>query len=160
MIDVAKKLKNSHPEWTFHLVGKDFHDDYSTDLKNRIKDELLTENVFIYGSRNDVQNIINLSDIAILTSQSEGLPVAILEYGLYKKAVVTTDVGEIPFVINNNENGFITENFGTENFYNSLVKLIENEELRINFGNKLYKTILKNNSEQGVLDKFLDWITK
>ena len=33
LLEVAKKVKLSHPEWTFHLVGKDFEDDYSKEIK-------------------------------------------------------------------------------------------------------------------------------
>ena len=27
LLEVAKKVQLSHPDWTFHLVGKDFEDD-------------------------------------------------------------------------------------------------------------------------------------
>jgi glycosyltransferase involved in cell wall biosynthesis len=59
---------------------------------------------FVYGSQQDVENILNQATIAVLSSQSEGLPVALLEYGLYKPVVVTA-VGDMP-IINNGVNGF------------------------------------------------------
>lgn len=158
LIDVAKKLKLSHPDWTFHLVGKDFNDDYSSKVKSGIAENDLQNHVFIYGSKNDTQNIIEQSEIAILTSQSEGLPVALLEYGLNKKAVVSTEVGEIPLIIVNNENGFIVSKFDAEQFYSALIAMIENRELRMKLGEALYKTIQQNNSEEAVLNKFLSWV--
>ena len=33
LLEVAEKLKQSHPDWTFHLIGKDFEDDYSKQVK-------------------------------------------------------------------------------------------------------------------------------
>lgn len=159
LIEVAKKLKISHPEWTFHLVGKDFKDDYSHKVKEAIVDGKLEENVFVYGSKTDSQNIIKQSDIAILTSQSEGLPLALLEYGLNKKPVVSTEVGEIPLILKNGENGFIVQKKDTKGFYDSLVLLIEDENLRTNSGNSLYKTIIENNSEAAVLEQFSTWLT-
>lgn len=158
LIEVAEKLKKVYPEWTFHLVGKDFEDDYSLKVKKDIKEKKLTENVFIYGSRQDTQNCIDQSEICILTSQSEGLPVALLEYGLNKKPVVTTDVGEIPSIIKNFENGFIVSKSDSENFYLSLVKLIEQEELRQKLGEALYEIIVKNNSEKSVIKNYLNWL--
>ena len=38
LLEVAEKLKQSHPDWTFHLVGKDFEDAYSIAIKNKIKE--------------------------------------------------------------------------------------------------------------------------
>jgi glycosyltransferase involved in cell wall biosynthesis len=54
---------------------------------------------FVYGSLQDVENILNQATIAVLSSQSEGLPIALLEYGLHKKPVVVTAVGDMPMLI-------------------------------------------------------------
>ncbi|WP_395050112.1 glycosyltransferase [Flavobacterium sp.] len=160
LLEVAKKVKISHPEWTFHLVGKDFEDDYSLKIRTLILDYNLENNVFIYGSRQDIKNILNQSTIGVLTSKSEGLPVALLEYGLQKKAVVVTNVGEIPLLIQNEINGFIVEVSNAEMFYDSVVKLIENDTLLTNFGKVLNETIINNYSEKTVINKYLNWLEK
>jgi len=158
LLDVAKKLKLSHPDWSFHLVGKDFNDDYSAKIKQSIVDNSLENSVFIYGSRTDTQNIIEQSDIAILTSQSEGLPVALLEYGLNKKPVVSTKVGEIPMIIKDGINGCIVDNYDDEAFYNSLMKVIDDSDFRTQIGHQLFETIVENNSEKAVITNFLNWV--
>lgn len=158
LLKVAKKVKISHPEWTFHLVGKDFEDDYSKKIKALILDYNLENTVFIYGSRQDIKNILEQSTISILTSQSEGLPVALLEYGLQKKAVVVTNVGEIPLLIKDGINGFMVETDNAQLFYDSVVKLIENDTLRSDFGKALHETIINNYSETTVLHQYLDWL--
>ncbi|MBC7848036.1 MAG: glycosyltransferase [Flavobacterium sp.] len=160
LLEVAKKVQLSHPEWTFHLVGKDFEDDYSKEIKRQILEFNLKNNVFIYGSKNDVKNIVEQSTIAVLTSQSEGLPVALLEYGCYAKPVVVTNVGEIPLLIQDGKNGFMVETGNAPAFYDSLVKLMNNETLQIDFGNELQQTINNKYSEQSVIDKYLGWLTK
>lgn len=158
LLEVAEKLKQSYAHWTFHLVGKDFEDEYSKQLRTLIRDKDLESNVFIYGSRNDVKNIINQSDITILTSKSEGLPVSLIEYGLSKKPVVSTKVGEIPLIIKDNVNGFIVEPDDTELFYQKLLKLIDNKDLQVQMGNSLYQTIIENHSEEGVMANYLNWV--
>jgi glycosyltransferase involved in cell wall biosynthesis len=158
LLEVAKKLKNSHPHWTFHLIGKDFEDDYSTQVKNLILEYNLEKTVYLYGSRNDIKNILEQSTIAILTSQSEGLPVALLEYGLYEKPVVVTNVGEIALVVNDGINGFLVETNSTQLFYDSMVNLIDNENLHTDFGKALRKTISTNYSEEAVLNQYLKWL--
>ena len=158
LINVAQKLKESYSEWTFHLVGKDFHDDYSKSIKNLIISKDLSNNVFLYDSKQDISNILSQSDIAILTSNSEGLPLALLEYGLNKKAVVVTNVGEMPSIIKNNQNGFIVESNSDFDFYESVLKLIESKDLRNKFGISLYDLIIENFSKESVLDQYINWI--
>jgi glycosyltransferase involved in cell wall biosynthesis len=158
LLNVAQKLKKSNPDWTFHLVGKDFEDDYANQIKQLIKEYELEENVFLYGSKQDIENLLNQSAIAILTSKSEGLPVALLEYGLYKKAVVVTHVGEIPMIVKNGTNGFIVEVDRIDLFYESLVKLIDNKVLRTDFGKALFGTVKTDYTAESVIKKYLNWL--
>ena len=158
LLKIAKKLKVTHPEWTFHLVGKDFEDDYSKKLRETILIEKLENIVFIYGSKDDTTNIINQSEICVFTSSSEGLPVALLEFGLLGKAVVSTNVGEIPLIIENNKNGIVIEVNDLDSFTLALIKLIENENIKIDFGINLKNTIIKNNAKEVVIEKYLNWL--
>jgi glycosyltransferase involved in cell wall biosynthesis len=158
LLQVAQKLKQSHPDWTFHLVGKDFEDEYSKQIKKLIKEHDLGKNVFLYDSKQDVENIFHQASIAILTSQSEGLPVALLEYGWYKKAVVVTHVGEIPMIIQHKKNGFMVDSNEPNLFYESLVNLITDETLRTNFGKALYDTIQADYAAEIVIKKYLNWL--
>ncbi|OOG71470.1 glycosyltransferase family 4 protein [Flavobacterium sp. A45] len=158
LLEVAQKLKEFYPDWTFHLIGKDFEDEYSKEIKKRIEKFELRNNVFLYRSRQDVENILNQASIAVLTSQSEGLPVALLEYGLYKKAVVVTNVGEMPMIVQHKKNGFIVDSDDPDLFYQSVVDLMTNETLRSDFGMALYETIQVNYTAESVMKKYLNWL--
>ena len=160
LIDVTMKLQFSHPDWTLHLVGKDFSDDYSKDIKTAISEKELTNTVFVYDTKNDIGNIISQSDICILTSLTEGLPVSVLEYGYHKKPVVVTNVGELPMLIQNNKNGIIVKSKDTEAFYNALVQLIENDNLRQDLGDKLHDDIISGFSETAIISSFTTWLEK
>lgn len=159
LMDVAKKLHKTHPEWSFHLVGKDFNDDYSKEIRNQIWINNLENNVFLYGSKPDTEYILQQTTIAVLSSKSEGLPVALLEYGRHKKPIVATNVGEIATLINDGSNGFLVQSGQIESFYTALVQLIEDENLQNNFGKSLQQTIFENYSEKTILSKYLLWIT-
>ena len=160
LLEVAKKLKKTHSDWTFHLVGKDFEDDYAMQIKKLILEYDLEKNVFLYGSRQDVENILNLTSIAILTSQSEGLPVSVLEYGLYKKPIVVTRVGEISTIVQHGKNGFVVDSNEPDLFYKYLVKLITSEEMRFDFGQALYNTVQSDYTDKSVISKYLNWLQK
>lgn len=158
LLNVAKKVKEKHPDWSFHLVGKDSNDDYSRNLKDTIKVNNLSKNVFIYGQKTDTFHIIDQATICILTSTSEGLPVALLEYGLQGKPVLSTNVGQISKVIYDEKNGFTAPSNDENLFYKKLEILIESSAIRTNFGTQLNKDILENYSEKFVLNKYLDWV--
>ena len=158
IIELAKKLQISHPDWSFHLIGKDFEDAYSKELKALILSAKLENTVFCYGSRQDIKPILEQSTIGVLTSHSEGLPVALLEYGIHKKPVVVTNVGEIPLVIQNRVNGFLIDADNGSEFYSALLKLMENKDLQSEFGKALQTTVFNNYSQKKVLIQYLDWL--
>lgn len=154
LLEIAQKLKVSHPAWTFHLIGKDFEDEYSENLKKQIVELGLSNNVWIYGSRTDVSFILKQATIGILTSQSEGLPVALLEYGMNQLPIVVTSVGEIPSVIENGRNGYVVKSGDVEEFVEKLQILIENSEERHILADNLHQHIVKNYTSSAVFETY------
>jgi glycosyltransferase involved in cell wall biosynthesis len=76
-------------------------------VKKMIKDLNLDDFVFILGPVKDVSEILSQTDIGVLSSISEGLPVSLLEYGLAELPVVCTDVGQCKEVLGNGKFGWI-----------------------------------------------------
>jgi glycosyltransferase involved in cell wall biosynthesis len=159
LLEVARILQNKFPDWSFHLLGKDFQDDYSNRLKTAINDSILKETVFLYDSVQDVQNCIEQSEIAIITSQSEGLPVVLLEYGLLQKPVIATAVGEIPKILKNECSGYMVEKTDVLGFVGYLEYLIENTEQRKYLAYNLNATIKNEHGEQEIISQFLKFIS-
>ena len=158
LLDIAAQMKLSHPDWTFQLVGKDFNDDYSLAIKNKISALQLENQVFLYGSREDINCILNQCAIGILTSASEGLPVALLEYGIQPLPVVVTAVGELPNIINNGVNGWLVPSTDTMSFYKALITLILNPSMGNSMALALQQTVSEGYSSKGVLQKYLQWL--
>jgi glycosyltransferase involved in cell wall biosynthesis len=158
LVEIANQINITYPEWSFHFIGKDFRDDYSNQIKEKIKKYNLNETVFIYGVKNDTFNILQQSDIAVLTSISEGMPVSLIEYGMMKMPVVLTKVGEIPFIIEDQKNGFLVDLNDINSFCNCLAKLINDKSLRNSIGNALFETIDMKFSSNKVISKYLNWI--
>lgn len=157
LLEVAKKIKAKFPDWSFHMVGKDFNDAYSKEIKKMVSAGL-SETVFLYDSRKDIQNILQQSEIAVLTSSSEGLPVALLEYGYYQKAVVATDVGQISAVITDHANGFLVDSSDEIAFCAKLELLLTDALLREQFGKALKSTIDERHTAAAILDRYLKFI--
>jgi len=158
LVEVAIILRDSHPDWTFHFIGTDLCDNYSADIKKMIASNNLEECVFLYGVCQDIDHILGQSTIGVIASTSEGLPVALLEYGLHKKAVVVTDVGEIPLIVHDGFNGFVVPSNSVELFHKALLQLINSSTLRSTFGDNLGQVIDTNHSEHAVVSKYINWI--
>lgn len=160
VLRLAEKLLKTNPDWTFHLVGKDFQDEYATTIKNQIKDKGLSEQVYLYDSITAIAAVLEQSTIGILTSQSEGLPLALLEYGLFKKPVVVTNVGEVATVVTQDVNGLVIALDNEQLFLDSLLKLINDESLRVQLGNRLYQTINDKYTGKSVVELYMNWIKR
>lgn len=158
LIEAAIILKSKHPEWTYHLVGKDAQDNYSLALKKAIKQNKLENTIYIYGLRKDIHHIIEQSTIAVITSESEGLPVALLEYGMHKKPVVSTAVGEIPQILLDGVSGFSCDVAQKNMFIDALDILMNDGSMQQRFGEELFKIVDKNHSSDAVVSQYLNWI--
>lgn len=160
LIEVAKKLKENFPNWSFHFIGKDFQDEISESVRNLITAKELEEYVFLYDSCSDVQSVLKQANIGVLSSKSEGLPVALLEYGLAGLGVVVTDVGEISKVISTNLNGILVRSGNVDDFCQALTILISDQEKRDRMGFELTKTVKAKYTKEAVLNSYLNWIRK
>lgn len=158
LLNVALRVKQTFPGWTFHLIGKDFEDRYSEQIKHRIKSESLEEVVFLYGSVSEPRAFVGQANIAILTSISEGLPVSLLEYGLEKKAVVVTNVGEIGAVVNHKLNGLMVASNDADAFFEQISNLITDPRYREQLGAALHTTIEQCYSHRKAIQQYMNFL--
>lgn len=82
-------------------------------------------------------------DIITLTSFNEGTPVSVIEAQASNKPVVATMVGGIQDVVIENETALLSPSSDAKAFANNLLKLIENDNLRNNFGKKGSEHVLQ-----------------
>jgi len=158
LIDAANEIKNKFPEWTFHLLGKDFNDSYSDQLKKKVNDLQLQNTVYFYGTTNNVRSSLLQCQIAVLPSLSEGLPLAILEYGLNRLPVIATNVGEISNVVTSEKEGVIIESNDRNALVVAIDKLIESEKFRNEIGLNLYNKVQKDFSAETIVSNYLLWL--
>lgn len=151
LLNAFEELKLYNLGWSLHLIGKDYNDDYSNCLKNFIKNNNIENTVFLYDSKNDIQNILSQSTIGILCSTDEGFPVSLLEYGLAKLAVVSTNVGYCPEIVKDNFSGLLFDPLNSKQIQRQLNKMVLDKTQRNRFASHLHKLVLENYSiEKGV----------
>ena len=143
MLKVAAKVLPNFPDWKLKIIGEG--DKGKKELEALTNELNLNDQVDFLGFRNDVREIMQSSEIYVLTSKYEGLPMVLLEALSQKMACIAFDCVTGPSeIIQNNINGFLIEDQNSEEMSAKLKELIENDLLRQKFQ--------QNSSE--VLDKY------
>jgi glycosyltransferase involved in cell wall biosynthesis len=105
----AALLRQSIPALKWICVGKISNpaDGYVNELRELIKELRLTSCVKFTGELDDVRAVLRKAHVGVLTSDSEGLPVALLEYMAEQLPVVVTDVGQCSALVSEAESGSV-----------------------------------------------------
>ena len=124
-------------------------------LKLKINNLSISSNVEFLGWITSVQRnkILEESDIFVLASYTEAMPMSILEAMAYSLPVVSTFVGGIPELVIHGESGFLIRPGDLDSLYNYLVLLIKNEKLRDSFGKNGRNIIKKRHNIEIVIKK-------
>ena len=148
LLDAFKILIHNY-NISLHLIGDNPQTNYSNKILQNINDPMLKDKIFYYGSQKNVLGYLQQSDLGVLSSLSEGLPLALLEYGIAKLAVVTTDVGQCQEVLNGH--GRIVPPDNSEMLAHDIFYYYNNNEQRNKDASNFNKHIIRNYSEQSVL---------
>ena len=133
-------------------------------LEAEAKSLLPVDDVVFLGTRNDPENFYPALDIVALTSLNEGTPLTLIEAMANARPVIATEVGGVvdllgPTVSAGNaepsyaicERGLLAKSGDAEGVARGLVRLIEDESLRIDLGVKGRDFVLRNYAKERLL---------
>jgi glycosyltransferase involved in cell wall biosynthesis len=103
LLDVAAATKARGANLHFIVAGEG--ELYESSVQRVNRDGLP---VTFLGWRKDIAEIFAASDIAILTSDNEGIPLTLIQAAFAGLPIVATDVGSISDIVKNDETGFLT----------------------------------------------------
>ncbi|MBZ0326207.1 MAG: glycosyltransferase family 4 protein [Altibacter sp.] len=153
LLKAFKKIHQQIPNWKLQLVGSDYNDDYSDALKHFISTNRLTDAVELLGGNAQPEALLLGAAIGVLSSDSEGLPMALLEYGASGLAVVTTRVGYCEEVISTFGKTVLPNN--PEALSEALLQYINDPDTRKNDAAAFKKHIEAQYSQNAILPKLL-----
>lgn len=105
LIEAWSLIKDSEREnIELHFIGDG---DCKNQLEHLAKKFSPSTNIFFHGFMNERHKIQQLFDVLVVTSQSEGLSIAILEAMIESKAVIGSDVGGNPKLIKDQQTGVL-----------------------------------------------------
>ena len=137
LIKAMKILKEKYPNIKAIFAGTG---PLEEEIKNQIKQNNLEDKVSLIGWRNDVKELINLSDVVGLFSKREGLGKCLLEAMICGKCVMSTNTRGPRELIQNNENGFMFEIGDIKSTANAIEKIYTDERCRSKFENNVVYT--------------------
>lgn len=144
-LQVANELLNVRKMDNIHFVQIGAYSDRTAGLKKLSLELNLRSRVSFLGDIERASGIITQFNVSLITSQSEGLPQFIYESLYLKVPVVSTNVGGIPEIIEDEENGLLSPAHDVQSLANNVQRLIEQPELR---------TRLTKNTKELIEEKF------
>lgn len=142
-LDAAKIIKdNFNGNIKFFVVGEG---PLEKDIKTYAVDLHLSENVIFTGFRNDIHKVLPEFDLFLISSQTEGLPLSILEAFSCRVPVVATAAGGTGEAVKHRKTGMLSPIQDATHLADNALELFQNPTLA---------TVIRNNAFQLVSEEF------
>ena len=125
---VAREVIAAVPDAIFAICGDG---ELAGELSSAARD--LGGSVRLLGWRADVEKVYAAADLALLTSDNEGMPVSLIEAGLAGVPVVATNVGSVSEVVKDGSTGLLTR-CDANDLARSVIRLLRDDKLRHQMG--------------------------
>ena len=127
-IEVFKKIKGVYPEATLTMVGPD-KDGSLHACKQKSSELGLKVNFTGRLAKEEWRNLSETKDIFINTTHFDNTPVSVMEAMALGLPVVSTNVGGIPFLVEDEVNGLLVQDGDSDAMVNKIDLLLKNPEL-------------------------------
>lgn len=131
LLEAAQIVLTQRPEVRFMIVGQGR---LEGELKAQAQMLGISDQVLFTGPRKDIPDILAQTDIFVLSSLWEGLPLTAIEAMASARAVVLTDVGGNRELVETSGNGLIVPPNDVPALAEALLALVNDAQRRIAFG--------------------------
>ena len=129
LLQAAKDLIPNYKNTKFLIVG-----DGSLRGKYEAFAKHFLDNMIFTGFREDVPELMNISDIFVLPSLAEGAANVVMEASASGLPVVATEVGEVPQIVLNGKTGILIKPKEVDGLVHAFKKLMKNPPLAKEMG--------------------------
>lgn len=152
LIEAAKPLVKDYPELQVIFVGDGPLKSELVQLSRRLGIEA---NVRFLGKVHNIPLILSLMDLFVLPSLSEGLPMALLEAMAAKVPVIASNVGDIPHVIRDREEGLLVAPKNVEQLKDAISASLSDTAKRKQFASRAFEKVNGEYSMQIMAEKYI-----
>jgi len=151
LMDAMQAVVAVEPEACLLLAGSEANREHTERVRGRIRRCGLERHVILLGSRPDIPSVLAGCDIGVLSSVSEGMPLALLEYGRAGLATIATRVGQVPEVLDEGRAGQLIAPGRSAELATAILAFLRSAELRATMGAELRSRIKSNYSESAIM---------
>lgn len=131
LLEAVARLPGAGAEWVLRIVGDGPEEPRLRQLARELG---IMHAVSFLGRREDIPEILAATDIFVLPSAVEGLPIALLEAMAAGAACIATDVGDVSTVIEDATSGILVGKCDSSGLAAAISRLIGDEPLRRRMG--------------------------
>lgn len=114
------KYIKEYPNSTLTIVGEGRE---RSNIEKKIRELGLGKSVTLYGYCKNIPQVLYEADAFVLSSAWEGLPVALVEAATSGLPIVSTNVGDVPLIVFDSKNGFLTNSGNINELFSAMLKL-------------------------------------
>ncbi|WP_310381955.1 glycosyltransferase family 4 protein [Flavobacterium sp.] len=155
-VETVNEIVNIKKRDDFFFIQFGTFTDRTEQLTNKIKELKLENHIAFVGYTPNASNFIPQFDAFLMTSQSEGIPEVIFESFYHKTPVITTNVGGIPEIIEDEINGLLTPKHDPKLLSDKIIYLFENKELINQFVQISFNKLMTNYSSLSMAKKMAE----
>ena len=134
LVDATAILHDRFPEIRVLLVGESQSN--RPVIERRIAERGVGDNIMILGQREDVSDLVAAFDVATLSSDFEGTPLALLEYMDAARPIVATRVGGVPDLVDDGVEALLVPPRDPAALAEGIAKMLEDTERAREFGER------------------------
>lgn len=151
MVDVIALVKEKCPSVKLIIAGEG----NIQEVKEKAEEKSVLENIIFPGwVRNEEKDILlKNSDIFFLPSYTEAMPMSVLDAMGYGLPIVSTNVGGIPRLVEENKNGNLYDPGDKEGMAAALTALLTKREMRVLYGRNSRKIVEEKYSLEKHIEK-------
>jgi len=131
LIEAAHLVVREVPDARFIILGEG---ELRDQLERQVRESQLEKHVLLPGFRADVLGCLKGFDLFAMSSVTEGLGTSLLDAMACSKAVVATQAGGMPEVVDDGRTGFLVAPRDHEAMADAIVTLLTNEQARREMG--------------------------
>ncbi|PZX47675.1 glycosyltransferase family 4 protein [Algoriphagus chordae] len=144
IVEAVKILKEKRDDFKVRLVGMAIDQTWERAVAEKVSSTSLSKFISVEGPVSNVAELLSEVHAGLVASDREGLPVALLEYGLAALPVVSTAVGQCPEVLGNGDYGILVPAADCKALADGMDELLSNPEKALKMGKSFQKHVKDN----------------
>lgn len=151
LIVAAELIAKQRPDVQIDIVGEG---ELRSVLEQQIVALGLSSTIRLLGFRDDVRELLKETDIFVLPSLDEGMPISLLEAVASKVPVIVTAVGDIPKLVTDGESGLIVRVGNPEMLAQAILRLASEADLRRKLAENAWSKLQRTFSSRQMFDEY------